>query len=62
MERLSLDYCPYVNVTDSSGIERLVNSTEKLKYLILVAPKVTKDLVRRLWTESPNLDLRINNY
>ena len=62
LERLSsFGYDPYVNVTDS-GIERLVNSAEKLRYLSLVAPKVTKDLVIRLRAEFPNLDLRINNY
>ena len=61
LERLVLDIWPYDNVTDS-GIERLVNSAKKLKYLFLVAPKVTKDLVKRLKTEYPNLALRINNY
>ena len=62
LERLSsFGFDPYVNVTDS-GIERLVKTAEKLKYLGLVAPKVTKDLVIRLRAEYPNLDLRINNY
>ena len=60
LERLSsFGFDPYVNVTDS-GIERLVKTAEKLKYLGLVAPKVTKDLVIRLRAEYPNLDLRIN--
>ena len=60
LERLHfLDY--YVNITDG-GIERLVISAEKLKYLSLWAPKVTKDLVIRLRAEYPNLELRINNY
>ena len=61
LERLILEYFPYVNVTDS-GIERLVNSAKKLRYLSLRAPNVTKDLVKKLKTEYPNLDLRINNY
>ena len=61
LERLILEYFPYVNVTDS-GIERLVNSAKKLRYLSLRAPNVTKDLVKRLKTEYPNLDLRIINY
>ena len=52
---------PCVNVTDS-GIERLVGSAEKLKLLILRAPQVTKDLVKRLRIEYPDLNLRINNY
>ena len=59
LERLILDYCPYVTY---SGIERLVNSAEKLKYLSLWAPKVTKDLVKRLRAEYPNLEIKINNY
>ena len=49
----------YINVTDS-GIERLVASAKKLKLLSLRAPQVTKDLVERLRTEYPMLDLRIN--
>ena len=61
LERLSLAHIPYINITDS-GIERLVGSAEKLKYLSLVAPKVTRNLVKRLRTKYPSLDLRINNY
>ena len=61
LQSLTFRHYSYVNVTDT-GIERLVNTAEKLKYLSLLAPQVTEDLVKRLRAEYPNLELSINNY
>ena len=51
----------YVHITNSR-IERLLGSAENLKHLSLCAPQVSKDLVKRLRIEYPDLDLRINDY
>ena len=58
----SLDLPGYTPHVTESGIERMVSSAENLKHFgISRAPRVTSDLVKRLRTVYPGLDLRINH-
>ena len=68
LEKLELQLDIYISNTNKSitdsGIERMVNAAKKLKNLRMWGwyPNVTRDFVKRMRIEYPDLVLRINSY